>query len=106
MVFEKYIAIDWSGARKPLRNVKIQVAKYDPETQTVSLVRSPTQSATGRNKWSREEVLRYVQGQIAKRRVLIGFDFAFGYPYCCEKRVLSRQGYIAGECPKSVGNSG
>ena len=83
MEFEKYIAIDWSGAYKTPTE-KIQVAKYDPETQTVSLVRSPTQRAPGRNKWSREEVLRYVQRQIAKRRVLIGFDFAFGYPYCNE----------------------
>ena len=81
MVFEKYIAIDWSGARSPIRNQKIQIAEYDPRTQTVSLVCSPTQSATGWNRWSKEEVFQYVQRQIAKGKVLIGFDFAFGYPY-------------------------
>ena len=55
-MFEKYVAIDWSGARNPRRNQKIQIAEYDPETQTVSLVPSPTQSATGWNRWSRDEV--------------------------------------------------
>ena len=83
MVFEKYIAIDWSGAFKS-PNEAIQVAECDPETRAVSIVRSPTQSATGWNVWSREEVLRYVQCQVATRKVLIGFDFAFGYPYCGE----------------------
>ena len=50
----------------------------------VSIVRSCTQSPTGWNTWSREAVLRYVQREIAKRKVLIGLDFAFGYPYCNE----------------------
>ena len=83
-MFEKYVAIDWSGALGPRRNQKIQIAEYEPETQTVSLVPSPTQSATGWNRWSRDEVFEYVRCSVAKKRVLIGFDFAFGYPYCCK----------------------
>ena len=55
-MFEKYVAIDWSGAKSPRQNKTIQIAKYDPETRTVSLVPSPTQSATGWNQWSRDEV--------------------------------------------------
>lgn len=81
MTFEKYIAIDWSGAQKTPTE-KIQIAEYDPTSHTVSIVPSPTQSATGWNKWRREEVFQYVQRQIRERRVLIGFDFAFAYPYC------------------------
>ena len=83
-MFEKYVAIDWSGARRPRLNQKIQIAEYDPETRTVSLVPSHTQSATGWNKWSRDEVFEYVRCLVAEKRVLIGFDFAFGYPYCCK----------------------
>ena len=83
-MFEKYVGIDWSGARNPRGNQKIQIAEYDPETRTVSLVPSPTQSATGWNRWSRDEVFEYVRCSVAKKRVLIGFDFAFGYPYCCK----------------------
>ena len=84
MEFEKYIAIDWSGAAKSPSDT-IQVAEYVPETQTASIVRSCTQSPTGWNMWSRAAVLQHVQREVGKgkgRRVLIGFDFAFGYPYC------------------------
>ena len=80
MEFEKYIAIDWSGADKRLTDA-IQIAEYIPQTQTVSIVRSADQSATGWNMWSRETVLGYVQREVKKGRVLIGLDFAFGYPY-------------------------
>ena len=83
-MFEKYVAIDWSGARRPRLNQKIQIAEYDPETRTVSLVPSHAQSATGWYMWSRDEVFEYVRCLVAKKRVLIGFDFAFGYPYCCK----------------------
>ena len=81
MLFDEYLAIDWSGAKKTPTE-SIQVATYDPKTKKVTVVPSSTRSATGWNRWTRKEVLQYVQRQIAKRRVLIGFDFAFGYPYC------------------------
>ena len=35
-MFEKYVAIDWSGAKSPRQNKTIQIAEYDPETRTVS----------------------------------------------------------------------
>ena len=78
--FDKYIAIDWSGADKRLTDA-IQIAEYVPQTQRVSIVSSSNKSATGWNMWSREDVLRYVQREVEKGRVLVGFDFAFGYPY-------------------------
>ena len=82
MEFKKYIAIDWSGANNRRPTDAIQIAEYVPQTQHVSIVRSCTQSPTGWNIWSREAVLHYVQREIKKGKVLIGFDFAFGYPYC------------------------
>ena len=77
MIFEKYVAIDWSGAQKPLATKKIQVAEYDSGNCRVSLVPSPS-----KGKWSRADVFEYVRRRVAEERVLIGFDFAFAYPYC------------------------
>ena len=76
MVFEKYIAIDWSGDKKERQRNKIQVAEYDPVNRTVSIVRSPN------GNWSREDVFENVRHWVAGNRILIGFDFAFAYPYC------------------------
>ena len=81
VAFDKYIAIDWSGD-KNTPTEKIQIAEYDPASGTVSIVASRTQSTTGWNRWSREEMLGYVRRSVTGKRVLIGFDFAFGYPYC------------------------
>ena len=81
MTFQKYIAIDWSGENKRLSK-KIQVAQYDPADRTVSIVRSCERGSNGR--WSRTEVLEQVRRWVKEKRALIGFDFAFAYPYCDE----------------------
>ena len=51
-------------------------------------------------------MLRYVQRQIAKRRVLIGFDFAFGYPYCNENAYFPGKDTSPANVPKSMENGG
>ena len=79
MPFERYLAIDWSGDRRVLTN-KIQVAEYNPAAGTVRLVPSPAAGAGGR--WSRVEVFTQVQRWVEESKVLIGFDFAFAYPFC------------------------
>lgn len=78
--FQKVVAIDWSGAANPVFTPAIQVAEYFPATGTVRLVRPQH-----RNPWSRTDVVDYVQDEVNaynEGRVLIGFDFAFAYPYC------------------------
>ncbi len=89
MNFEKYVAIDWSGAKHPHETKKIQVAEYDPQNGTVSLACPPSKA-----KWSRTEVFEYVRCMVKTKRVLIGLDFAFAYPHCDEG------GYFPNE-PKS-----
>ena len=79
MPFDRYIAIDWSGARRRL-NRGIQVAEFDPGNGAAWLVPSPEGGANGI--WCRTEVFNQLQCWIREQRVLIGFDFAFGYPYC------------------------
>ena len=78
--FQKIVAIDWSGAERPINTRKIQVAEYVPADGTVSLVGCP-----GAYRWSRESVVEYVEravNAVDEGPVLIGFDFAFAYPYC------------------------
>ena len=102
MPFEKYVAIDWSGSRRPRLTPKIQVAEYDPADRTVAIVRSPF--ANGR--WSRAGVFEQMQRWFDEHSVLIGFDFAFAYPYADRGAVLSLWPSTAGGCPTTLGNSG
>ena len=81
--FQKYVAIDWSGAEEPINTPTIQVAEYVPATGIVSLTHPPK----GRpgDLWSRTAVVDYVQqtvNAVDEGPVLIGFDFAFANPYC------------------------
>ena len=58
----------------------IQVAEYVPATGIVRLVRRKHG-----NRWNRTSVVDYVQqtvNAVDEGPVLIGFDFAFAYPYC------------------------
>ena len=76
MEFQKLVAIDWSGAKSSGR--KIQVAEYDPASNQVSLL-----NPTGGINWTRNRVWAEFLGENANDGgVLIGFDFAFAYPYC------------------------
>lgn len=79
MEFEKLVAVDWSGARNPGR--KIQVAECDPATNQVSLLNPPQ----GIN-WTRRMIWKtFLEKNLDDGTVLIGFDFAFAYPYCDEQ---------------------
>ena len=81
--FRKFVAIDWSGAVRPINTPKIQVAEYIPATGIMNLV-DPPNGGLG-NRWSRTNVVDYVQqtvNAVDEGPVLIGFDFAFAYPYC------------------------
>ena len=76
MEFEKLVAIDWSGARD--ERGKIQVAEYDPTTNQVSLLNP----GRGIN-WTRSNIWKeFFDGSPSDREVVIGFDFAFAYPFC------------------------
>ena len=80
MRFERILAIDWSGAKYPRFNRKIQVAEYDPANHTVMLLH-PLHGGP-ESPWSRTTVFDYVQHAVKEGPVLIGFAFAFAYPYC------------------------
>jgi len=74
MSFDRFVAIDWTGA-KGERHAAIAVAGCAVGTGAPEIVRPG-------HRWSRAEVLDWLQ-QIAARgeRTLIGFDFSFSLPH-------------------------
>lgn len=80
--FERFIAIDWSGAKDCTRG-GIEVAACSPGTEAPARIAPP-----GRH-WTRENVLAFVLAQ-KDTRALIGFDFSFAPP------CLDRGHYLPG----------
>jgi len=72
--FDSFIAIDWSGAARAYKGIAVAVCRGGRAAP--SLVR-------GRGAyWTREETAEWLMERLrAKERLLIGFDFAFGFPY-------------------------
>jgi hypothetical protein len=76
MTFRQYIAIDWSGAKGP-RLPGLQAAACKAGRAPPAIVPSPG------NNWTRTKLLDWLVHQCQTAGpVLIGFDFAFAYPYC------------------------
>jgi len=71
--FERFVAIDWTGA-KGRRHKGIEVALCETGDA------APVRIATPEKYWSREAVLDFVRAQAATR-TLIGFDFSFAPPF-------------------------
>jgi precorrin-8X/cobalt-precorrin-8 methylmutase len=76
-LFDFYIMVDWSGAapRRGQRSDTIWVA-HGSATEDAPLTDSP---------FSRTEAIRLIRSLLlkeiaARKRVLVGFDFAYGYP--------------------------
>jgi len=74
--FEKFIEIDWSGAKSP-RNKTLKVAICEPGDLPPILM-----SPQGHQYWGRVELFHWIIGEAQRCRILVGLDFAFGYPYC------------------------
>ena len=77
--FQSYLAVDWSGAAKPKRRAdSIWIGGYrrraDGLLEAVAPVNPPTRAA------ATEHLAAMLEGLLAEGRVLLGFDFPFGYP--------------------------
>ncbi|WP_156907365.1 hypothetical protein [Thalassobaculum salexigens] len=72
--FERFVAIDWSGA-KGERHKGIQVAICERGTAAPALLSGPS----GRH-WSRQEICDLI-GSFSDCRTLVGIDFAFAYSF-------------------------
>jgi hypothetical protein len=74
--FDCFIGIDWSGDNKPWQK-GLKVAIAYPGRAAPRLEPCPAQH---RGRWSRAEVMNWIEDWFQDRRALIGFDFAFGFP--------------------------
>jgi hypothetical protein len=80
--FERFIAIDWSGA-KGRRHKGIAIA--------VSASNGPPRLIRPNHVWSRQEVLRWLLNEATKAPTLFGFDFSFAPP------LIQKGEYLLGE---------
>lgn len=83
MRFERFAAIDWSGA-KGVRHKGIAVAVADAGDAAPSLVRPG-------DVWSRGEVVEWLRGLAGGPPTLAGMDFSFAPPF------LQRGAYLPGD---------
>lgn len=74
MEFEHFIAIDWSGAARAYKGIAVAVCRRGRSAPTLVTPRGAH--------WTRKEIAEWLKERLsAKPRLLIGFDFAFGFPY-------------------------
>lgn len=82
MNFARFVALDWSGAR---RANGIAVAVCKPGRGSPLLISPPD----GR-RWSRLQALDWVSAQVRRERTLVGFDFAFSLPFGRARRYFDQ----------------
>jgi hypothetical protein len=69
--FDRYIGIDWTGAKTPILNNSIAVAECLKGQKSPHLIKGP---------WSRDKVARFIETKLeVSDRTLIGIDCNFGY---------------------------
>ena len=77
--FDRYIGVDWSGAKGP-KLKGLQVAACDAGTSAPVLVCNP---AGGH--WTRPDFVAWLTAQLTQGpRTLCGMDFSFCFPWCDE----------------------
>lgn len=78
MSFDRFVALDWSGARQANG---IAIAVCEASGGAPRLIAPPN----GR-RWTREQALAWVAATLGEGRALIGFDFAFALPFVRARR--------------------
>jgi hypothetical protein len=74
-LFDCYVGIDWSGDKRNWQK-GLKVAVADPGRSAPRLEFCPVHNG----KWSRTEAMKWIEQQVRHKRILIGLDFAFGFP--------------------------
>ena len=75
MSFDRFIGIDWSGARGP-KLKGIQVAMCEPGAAAPRLVDN------WGGPWRRSDLANWLARECESGAPLIGFDFSFTFPFC------------------------
>jgi hypothetical protein len=90
--FRQFIGIDWSGNKESWqKGLKVAVA-------TAGKTAPKTVAGPGpKGLWSREEVGKWICDTARRTRVLIGIDFAFGFP-AFDKTIALDWAYVEALC--------
>ena len=75
MYFDKFIGIDWSGDKNSFQK-GISVAECTRGNKVPKIVQSMDNKY-----WTRSTLIKWLDEEIKSQRNLIGFDFAFSYPF-------------------------
>ena len=75
MYFDKFIGIDWSGDKNNFQK-GISVAECINGNKVPKIVKPPYHKY-----WTRTTLIEWLYKEIKSQRNLIGFDFAFSYPF-------------------------
>ncbi len=74
MDFENYIGIDWSGDKNKFqKGISVSLCKNGNDAPKIIKPKE--------NYWSRSNLMNWIKKLIFKEKSLIGFDFAFTYPF-------------------------
>jgi hypothetical protein len=80
LTFDQHIGIDYSGAQTPhsrLSGLQIYAADNGEPVRIVT----PSAPAGGRWNWTRIEVAAWLLDMVKSRRVIVGIDHGFSFPY-------------------------
>ena len=89
-LFDRYIAVDWSAANTPRIGAdSIWIAERGPEGTLASLNPSTRAMAT-------ETLIERIRSaRAAGERILLGFDFVFGYPRGAARAIAGRNDWLS-----------
>ena len=76
MIFDGYFGIDWSGDKNKFQK-GIKVAYLGKENINPKIIDPPNMDRY----WNRSSIIEYLKNLNSNKLYLIGFDFAFSYPY-------------------------
>lgn len=87
-LFDRYIAVDWSAANRPRIGAdSIWIAELGPEGARLSLNPPTRREAT-------ELIIERIKAaRGAGERVMVGFDFVFGYPRGAARAITGKAGW-------------
>lgn len=74
MKFERFIAIDWSGAKRGYKGIAVAICEAGNK--------APVLIGPPKARWTRSDVADWLSAEAETgSRTLVGFDFAFSMPY-------------------------
>ena len=76
MIFDGFFGIDWSGDKSKFQK-GIKVAYLDKKNINPIIIFPPNKIKY----WNRSSLIEYLKNLNSNKSYLIGFDFAFSYPY-------------------------